>query len=543
MNRRTFVRSSVISGVGLASISVTATAREASGVSVSSAVPPPPAFELDELTVGELQRGMTSGKFTAHSLARKYLDRIDDVDKHGPEINAVIETNPDALAIATELDRERKAKKIRGPLHGIPVLIKDNIDTHDRMTTTAGSLAMGGSIPLQDSFVAKKLRDAGAVILGKTNLSEWANFRSSHSSSGWSGRGGQTKNPYVLDRNPCGSSSGTGAAIAANLAAIGIGTETDGSVVCPSNANSLVGLKPTLGLISRAGIIPIAHSQDTAGPMTRSVTDAALLLSVLTGIDARDDATRASSGKSSADYSKFLDANGLKGARIGVHRKGFGFSDAVDKVMNDCIDIIKKRGAIVIDPANIPTQGKFDDSELEVLLYEFKADLNSYLTSLGPRAPVKSLKEIIDFNEQYRDREMPYFGQDLFIKAQGKGPLTDKAYRDALAKNRRLSRKEGIDAVMDRNKLDALIAPTGGPAWPTDWLNGDHFTGGYSTASAVAGYPHITVPAGYVFGLPVGISFFSRPWSEPTLIKFAYAFEQATKARRAPQFLPTVKLG
>ena len=543
MNRRTFVRSSVIGGVGLASISVTATAREASGVNASSVASPPPAFELDELTVGELQSGMASGKFTAHSLARKYLDRIDDVDKHGPGIKAVIETNPDALAIATELDRERKAKKVRGPLHGIPVLIKDNIDTHDRMTTTAGSLALGGSIPLQDSFVAKKLRDAGAVILGKTNLSEWANFRSSHSSSGWSGRGGQTKNPYVLDRNPCGSSSGTGAAIAANLAAIGIGTETDGSVVCPSNANSLVGIKPTLGLISRAGIIPIAHSQDTAGPMTRSVTDAALLLSALVGIDARDEATRASTGKSFADYSKFLDANGLKGARIGVHRKGFGFNDAVDKLMTDCIDIIKKRGAIVVDPADIPTQGKFDDSELEVLLYEFKADLNSYLTSLGPRAPVKSLKEIIDFNEQYRDREMPYFGQDLFIKAQAKGPLTDKAYRDALAKNRRLSRKEGIDAVMDRNKLDALIAPTGGPAWPTDWVNGDHFTGGYSTASAVAGYPHITVPAGYVFGLPVGISFFGRPWSEPTLIKFAYAFEQATRARRAPQFLPTAKLG
>ena len=543
MNRRTFVRSSVIGGVGLASISVTATAREASGVNASSVASPPPAFELDELTVGELQSGMASGKFTAHSLARKYLDRIDDVDKHGPGIKAVIEINPDALAIATELDRERKAKKVRGPLHGIPVLIKDNIDTHDRMTTTAGSLALGGSIPLQDSFVAKKLRDAGAVILGKTNLSEWANFRSSHSSSGWSGRGGQTKNPYVLDRNPCGSSSGTGAAIAANLAAIGIGTETDGSVVCPSNANSLVGIKPTLGLISRAGIIPIAHSQDTAGPMTRSVTDAALLLSALVGIDARDEATRASTGKSFADYSKFLDANGLKGARIGVHRKGFGFSDAVDKLMTDCIDIIKKRGAIVVDPADIPTQGKFDDSELEVLLYEFKADLNSYLASLGPRAPVKSLKEIIDFNEQYRDREMPYFGQDLFIKAQAKGPLTDKAYRDALAKNRRLSRKEGIDAVMDRNKLDALIAPTGGPAWPTDWVNGDHFTGGYSTASAVAGYPHITVPAGYVFGLPVGISFFGRPWSEPTLIKFAYAFEQATRARRAPQFLPTAKLG
>jgi amidase len=392
-------------------------------------------------------------------------------------------------------------------------------------------------------MVATKLRAAGAVILGKTNLSEWANFRSTKSTSGWSARGGQVRNPYALDRNPCGSSSGTGAAIASNLAAIGIGTETDGSVVCPANANSLVGIKPTLGLISRAGIIPIAHSQDTAGPMCRTVTDAAILLGALTGTDSRDDATKASTGKSFADYAKFLDANGLKGARIGVHRKGFGFNDAVDKLMTDCIDIMKRRGATVIDPADIPTQGKFDDSELEVLLYEFKADLNSYLASLGPRAPVKSLKEIIDFNEQYRDREMAYFGQDLFIKAQAKGPLTDKAYRTALAKDQRMSRKEGIDFVMNKNKLDALIAPTGGPAWTTDWVNGDHFTGGYSTASAVAGYPHITVPAGYVFGLPVGISFFGRAWSEPTLIKFAYAFEQATKARRAPQFLATAKLG
>jgi amidase len=540
MNRRTFVRKSVAGSVGLASVSIRTAAKEATP---SAASAPPPAFELDETTIAALQSGMAAGKYSALSLARKYLDRIDDVDKHGPEINSVIELNPDALSIASDLDKERKAKGPRGPLHGIPVLIKDNIDTHDRMTTTAGSLALGGSIPLQDSFVAKKLRDAGAVILGKTNLSEWANFRSSHSSSGWSGRGGQTKNPYVLDRNPCGSSSGTGASVAANLSAIGVGTETDGSVVCPSNANSLVGIKPTLGLISRAGIIPIAHSQDTAGPMSRTVTDAAILLGVLTGIDSRDSATKASAGKSFADYAKFLDANGLKGARIGVHRKGFGFNDAVDKLMTDCIDIMKKRGAMVIDPADIPTQGKFDDSELEVLLYEFKADLNSYLASLGPRAPVKSLKEIIDFNEQYRDREMPYFGQDLFIKAQAKGPLTDKAYRDALAKDQRMSRKEGIDFVMDKNKLDAMIAPTGGPAWPTDWVNGDHFTGGYSTASAVAGYPHITVPAGYVFGLPVGISFFGRAWSEPTLIKFAYAFEQATKARRPPQFLPTAKLG
>lgn len=542
MNRRTFVRNSVAGGVGLASVSLTTAAKEAeTAASVPST--PPPAFELDESTIADLQGGMASGKYSSHSLVRKYLDRIDDIDKHGPAINSAIELNPDALSIASDLDKERKAKGPRGPLHGIPVLIKDNIDTHDRMTTTAGSLALGGSIPLQDSFVAKKLRDAGAVILGKTNLSEWANFRSSHSSSGWSGRGGQTKNPYVLDRNPCGSSSGTGASIAANLAAIGVGTETDGSVVCPSNANSLVGIKPTVGLISRAGIIPISHSQDTAGPMCRTVTDAAILLSALLGTDSRDSATKASAGKSFADYAKFLDANGLKGARIGVHRKGFGFSDAVDKVMTDCIDIMKRRGATIVDPADIPTQGKFDDSELEVLLYEFKAGLNSYLASLGPRAPVKSLKEIIDFNEQYRDREMPYFGQDLFIKAQAKGPLTDKAYRDALAKDQRLSRKEGIDFVMDKNKLDAMIAPTGGPAWSTDWVNGDHFTGGYSTASAVAGYPHITVPAGYVFGLPVGISFFGRAWSEPTLIKFAYSFEQATKARRAPQFLPTAKLG
>jgi amidase len=542
MNRRTFVRHTVAGGVGLASAGIVTAAKE-TRESSSTGPAPPPAFELDELTIADLQSGMASGKYSAQSLARKYLDRIDEIDKHGPAINAVIELNPDALSIASDLDKERQAKGARGLLHGIPVLIKDNIDTHDRMTTTAGSLALGGSIPLQDSSVARKLREAGAVILGKTNLSEWANFRSSHSSSGWSGRGGQTKNPYALDRNPCGSSSGTGAAVAANLSAIGIGTETDGSVVCPSNANSLVGIKPTLGLISRAGIIPIAHNQDTAGPMCRTVSDAVILLGALAGIDTRDEATKASAGKSFADYTKFLDTNGLKGARIGVHRKGFGFNDAVDKVMSDCIDIMKKRGATIIDPADIPTQGKFDDSELEVLLYEFKANLNSYLAALGPRAPVKSLKEIIDFNEQYRDREMPYFGQDLFIKAQAKGPLTDKAYRDALAKDQRMSRKEGIDFVMDKNKLDALIAPTGGPAWTTDWVNGDHFTGGYSTASAVAGYPHITVPAGYVFGLPIGLSFFGRAWSEPTLIKFAYAFEQATRARRAPQFLPTAKLG
>jgi amidase len=539
MNRRNFVRGSLVASVALATVK----SRAAENTTTVENGSPPPAFELDEMTVGELQSGMASGKYTAHSITRKYLDRVDDIDKRGPAINSIIELNPDALSIATDLDRERKAGRVRGPLHGIPVLIKDNIDTHDRMTTTAGSLALAGSIPPQDSTVAKKLRDAGAVIIGKTNLSEWANFRSSHSSSGWSGRGGQTKNPYVLDRNPCGSSSGTGAAISANLATIGVGTETDGSVVCPSNANSLVGIKPTVGLISRAGIIPISHSQDTAGPMCRTVTDAAILLGGLTGVDPRDRITAISWENTYSNYTKFLDANGLRGARIGVHRKSFGFNDAVDKLMNDCIDIIKRHGATIIDPADIPTQGKFDDSEFEVLLYEFKADLNAYLVSLGAGAPVKSLKEIIDFNEQYRDREMPWFGQDTMIKAQAKGPLTEKAYKDALAKNLKLSRKEGIDFVMDKNKLDALIAPTGGPPWPTDWVNGDHFTGGYSTASAVAGYPHVTVPAGYVFGMPVGLSFIGKAWSEPTLIKFAYAFEQATKVRRPPQFLPTAKLG
>ena len=408
--------------------------------------------------------------------------------------------------------------------------------------TTAGSLALLGSIPSQDSTVAAKLRAAGAVIIGKTNLSEWANFRSSHSSSGWSGRGGQTKNPYVLDRNPCGSSSGTGAAIAANLAAVGVGTETDGSVVCPSNANSLVGIKPTLGMVSRAGIIPIAHSQDTAGPMCRTVTDAAILLAALTGIDARDSITKLSAGKAVKDYSRVLDPNSLRGTRIGVQRKSHGFNDAVDKLMHDSVDVLKRLGATVIDPADIPTQGKFDDSEFEVLLYEFKADLNAYLASLGPSAPVKSLKEVIDFNEKNRERELRYFGQDIMVKAQAKGPLTERKYRLALAKNHRLTRTLGIDAVMNKHRLDAIIAPTGGPPWPTDLVNGDHYTGGYSSASAVAGYPHITVPAGYVFGLPVGISFFGRAWSEAKLIAYAYAFEQATKARRVPKFLETAKL-
>jgi len=499
----------------------------------------PKDFELEELTITELQAGMQSGKYTSRQLVKKYLDRIDDIDKDGPKLNSVIEVNPDAMAIAEALDRERKEKGMRGPLHGIPILIKDNIDTADRMMTTAGSLALVGSHPAQDSFVARKLREAGAVILGKTNLSEWANFRSSHSSSGWSGRGGQTKNAYIQDRNPCGSSSGSGSAAAANLCAAAVGSETDGSVVCPSSANSLVGIKPTVGLIGRSGIIPISHSQDTAGPMARTVGDAAILLGALTGIDANDALTKTSAGKSFTDYTQFLNKDGLRGARLGIARKYFGFNDLVDKLMNDSIAEMKKMGAVIVDPAEIPTSGQFDNTELEVLLYEFKADLNSYLGRRGPSSPVHSLKDVIEFNEKNRDRELTYFGQDLLIKSQAKGPLTEKKYLQALAKNHLLSRTQGIDFVMRKNRLDAMIAPTGGPAWPTDWINGDHFTGGYSSASAVAGYPHITVPAGYVFGLPVGISFFGGAWSEPKLIKYAYAFEQATRARQAPKFMRT----
>jgi amidase len=538
MKRRKFLQSAALG-------SALAVSEPASMLASNSAVEPesfPKEFDLEELTISDLQDGMKTGKFTAHSLVRKYLERIGDVDSSGPKINSVIEINPEAAAIAETLDRERKQGRLRGPLHGIPIFIKDNIDTADRMMTTAGSLALEGSHATRDSFVAKKLRDAGAVILGKTNLSEWANFRSNHSSSGWSGRGGQTKNPYALDRNPCGSSSGSGAGVAANLCAAAIGTETDGSVVCPSSANSLVGIKPTVGLVSRGGIIPISHSQDTAGPMARTVRDAAILLGALTGIDVNDAITKTSAGKSFTDYTQFLDKDGLRGARLGVVRKSFGFNDRVDKLMTDLIVEMKKLGAVVIDPANIPTSGKFDDSELEVLLFEFKADLNAYLGRLGSSARVHSLQEIIEFNEKNSDREMPFFGQDLFIKAEAKGPLTSKQYLAALAKNRLLTRTQGIDLVLTKNRLDALIAPTGGPAWTTDWVNGDHYTGGYSSASAVAGYPHITVPAGYVFGLPIGISFFAGAWSEPKLIKLAYAFEQATNVRKAPRFLTTAEM-
>jgi len=541
-SRRAFVRNVLTTGAVATIYPALSAGREVASPA-ESAAPEVKVFELDEITITELQDGMKSGKFTARSLVEKYTARIEEIDKIGPAVNAIIEMNPDALSIADALDHERKAQGPRGPLHGVPVLIKDNIDTADRMMTTAGSLALVGSKPPKDSFVAQRLRAAGAVILGKTNLSEWANIRSSHSTSGWSGRGGLTKNPYALDRNPCGSSSGTGAGISANLAAVGIGTETDGSIVCPSSSNGLAGIKPTVGLVSRAGIIPISHSQDGAGPMCRTVRDAAILLGALTGIDPDDVATAASAGKAQTDYAQYCDPNGLKGARIGVARKYFGFSDSVDALMEQSLDVLKRQGAILVDPADIETLGKFDESELTVFMYELKADLNAYLARLGPGAPVRTLKDIIDFNDRNRQKEMPHFGQDLFVKAETKGPLTEKEYVDAVAKNHQLARTEGIDALMDKNHLDAIVAPTGSPAWLTDLINGDHVAGGSSNAAAVAGYPNINVTAGYLAGLPVGISFFGRACSEPVLIKLAYSFEQATKARQTPRFLPTIGQG
>ncbi|MEI6668304.1 MAG: amidase, partial [Acidobacteriota bacterium] len=471
-----------------------------------------------------------------------FLDRIGAVDKKGPALNSVIELNPDALTIADALDRERKAQGVRGPLHGIPLLIKDNIDTADRMATTAGSLALVGSKPPADSFLVQRLRAAGAIILGKTNLSEWANIRASRSTSGWSGRGGLTKNPYALDRNCSGSSSGTACAVAASLCAVGVGTETDGSVVSPASICGLVGLKPTVGLISRTGVIPISHTQDTAGPMARTVRDAAILLGALVGIDADDSATAESKGKSSSDYTTFLDGAGMQGARVGIVRRYFGFHDAVDAVMNQALEVLKKNGAVIVDPADNEALGQLGDAEGIVFQYELKADLNAYLARLGSGAPVHSLTEIIEFNQRHAASELAYFGQDMLIKANARGPLTDKEYLDARDKILRLSRKEGIDAIMDTFKLDALIAPTESPAWVTDLVTGDHFIGGSSTAAAVAGYPHITVPAGFVFGLPVGISFFGRAWSESVLLRIAYAFEQATKHRTPPRFLPTADL-
>ncbi len=534
MNRRSFLYKSV-SGSLLATNAVSARQR-------GKKTPPLEAtpLSIEEISVSELSRQMTIGLMTSESICEKYLQRIDELDRKGPELRAVLETNPDALDIARSLDQERKSKGPRGFLHGVPVLIKDNIGTGDKMQTTAGSLALVGNPVSQDSFVAQQLRAAGAVILGKTNLSEWANFRSTHSSSGWSGRGGQTKNPYALDRNPSGSSSGTGAGIAANLAAVGVGSETDGSIVSPASICGLVGIKPTLGLISRAGIVPIAHSQDTAGPMARSVRDAAILLGALTGIDPNDPATAASDGKFFKDYTRFLDPNGLRGVRLGIARQYFTLGSHVTNVMEGCIQILRKAGATIIDPIEFPQFEPWSKTEQLVLLYEFKNDLNTYLAKRA--TGVRSLADCIQFNTAHSTQEMPYFDQELMDQAQAKGDLSQKEYLDAVANNVKTAREEGIDALISKNQLDAIVAPTSGPAWVTDLISGDGQNGGCSSPPAVAGYPHITVPAGFDFGLPLGISFFGRAWTEPKLLTIAYAFEHLHPVRQPPKFLPTADL-
>jgi amidase len=536
MRRRDFLYSSLLAGAALPLTSV----RSARPVTPASRLPASQAFDLDEATIASLQEGMASGRWTSRAITERYLSRIAAVDKAGPTLNSVIELNPVALAIADQLDQERTARGARGPLHGIPFLVKDNLDTGDKMATSAGSLALAGSPAPRDSTVVDRLRAAGAVLLGKTNLSEWANFRSTTSTSGWSGRGGLTRNPYVLDRNACGSSSGSGTAAAANLAAITIGTETDGSIVCPASIGGLVGIKPTVGLVSRAGIIPISATQDTAGPMCRTVTDAALVLAAIQGADQRDRATAAIGANAVADYAAVLRPDRLRGSRLGIARASFGLPPSIEPVLSEAIAALRQAGATIVDPAEIPNAEKLGDPELEVLLYEFKAGINAYLAGRGQSAEPKSLADLIAFNAANREKEMPWFEQELFERAEKKGALTEPVYLRALAACRRLSRAQGIDLALTKYRLDAIVAITTGPAWPTDLVNGDRYTGGCSTPAAVAGYPHVTVPGGWVHGLPVGVSFFGRAWRESTLIGLAYSFEQATRHRRAPQFLPTV---
>ena len=540
MDRRTFIGTTAAGGAGLAMTSAcapTASDAPASG-SGGSQVPP---FEFDEVTVDDLQRMMESGEHTARSITEAYIERIEAMDRRGPELRSMIEINPDALDIADELDAERRADGPRGPLHGIPVALKDNLDTHDRMTTTAGSLALEGSIPPRDSFVAERLRAAGAILLAKANMSEWAYFRGERATSGWSARGGQCRNPYALNRNPCGSSSGSGVAASANLCALTVGTETGGSIMCPSSSNGIVGIKPTVGLWSRSGIIPISHSQDTAGPMTRTVRDAAILLGGAVGVDPRDEATSASDGNFHTDYAQFLDPAGLRGARIGVARSFTGFDPRVVELFEDAILAMRDAGAVIVDPANLPVSNWSDELPLIVLEYEFKADLNAYLATLGPDAPVRTLEEIIEFNERNAELEMPHFGQERMIASQARGPLTDEVYLNAVRTIQRGNREDGIDALMNEHQLDAIVAPTRDLPWTTDHIKGDRLDGGSSAGpAAIAGYPDISVPMGFVSGLPAGVSFFGRAWSEPTLIRIAYGFEQATRHRRPPAFAPTL---
>ncbi len=542
MDRRQFLGTSALAGAGLVATQSACTSAPPAPVAPPSAATGTEPFELHEATVESLQEGMRSGRLTARRITELYLARIEALNTRGPDLRAIIETNPDALSIADALDAERAAGHVRGPLHGIPIALKDNLDTHDRMTTTAGSLALEGSIPPQDSTVAAKLREAGAILLAKANMSEWAYWRGMKATSGWSARGGQCRNPYALDRNPCGSSSGSGTAVSANLAALTVGTETGGSIMCPASINGVVGIKPTVGLWSRAGIIPISHSQDSAGPMARTVRDAAVLLGAACGVDGRDAATTASTGHTHPDYTRFLDPAGLKGARLGVARSFPGFDDRVWRVFDEAVAAMKAAGAEIVDPANLPqTTDVFTELPTLVLNYEFKANINRYFASLGPGAPVKSLTELIAFNEAHRDREMPFFGQERLIISEATSGLDAPEYVRAVAAIQRAMRGDGIDAVMDRHRLDAIVAPTMGPAWPTDHLLGDRLDGGASAGpAAIAGYPDISVPMGFVGGLPVGISFFGRAWSEPVLLKIAYACEQATTARRAPGYLATL---
>ncbi len=528
-----------LGAVGSACTFETGSSERAQGGSAPSSTPGAD-FEWLEADLDSVQRAMAGGGLSSVGLTEAYLDRIAAMDRTGPSLHSVIETNPEALEIAAVLDRERKEGKVRGPLHGIPMLVKDNIGTADKMTTTAGSLALEGSIAPRDAFVSAQLRRAGAVLLGKANLSEWANIRSSNSSSGWSARGGQCRNPYALDRNPCGSSSGSGVAVSANLCMAAIGTETNGSIVCPSSANGVVGIKPTLGLVSRSAIIPIAHSQDTAGPMARTVRDAAHVLSALIGSDPSDPVTAAAKDHG-GEYSRFLTGESLAGKRLGVVRSSAGFDARVDALLEDALDALRTRGAEIVDVEFERTAG-FTEASRFVLSCELKSDLALYFAGLGPRAPVKTLADVIAFNQAHAAQEMPYFGQEIFLLAEATGGVLDPDYEAALAKIKRVTGPEGIDQVMAKHRLDGLVAPTGGPAWVTDLVNGDHFSGGSSTFAAVAGYPNITVPMGFVHGLPVGLSFFGRAFSEPVLLEVAFAFEQETNHRAAPRFLPSATL-